>query len=146
MKNIIFVTHAEKGPSGGAKYIYKFSQIINEIENFSSEVLHIKKKKYSTVTQLESKISGVLKNNVSNEDIFDNLMPPGSVTGTPKSRAIQIIKEIEDHERGPYCGAIGIFEPSGDFCFSVGIRVAIIEKNKSRFYTGAGIVWDSKLS
>ncbi|MFL2630883.1 MAG: chorismate-binding protein [Thermodesulfobacteriota bacterium] len=103
-----------------------------------------KKKKYSTVTQLESKISGVLKNNVSNEDIFDNLMPPGSVTGTPKSRAIQIIKEIEDHERGPYCGAIGIFEPSGDFCFSVGIRVAIIEKNKSRFYTGAGIVWDSK--
>ena len=45
MKNIIFVTHAEKGPSGGAKYIYKFSQIINGINNFSSEVLHIKKKK-----------------------------------------------------------------------------------------------------
>ena len=45
MRNIIFLTHAEKKASGGAKYIYKFSQIINEIKNFSSEVIHIKKKK-----------------------------------------------------------------------------------------------------
>ena len=72
-------------------------------------------------------------------------MPPGSVTGTPKSRAKQIINEIEKHKRGPYCGAVGFFEPSGDFCFSVGIRVAIIEKTTSRFFTGAGIVWDSKV-
>ena len=47
MKNIIFFTHAEKKPSGGAKYIYNYSQIINEIKNFSSEVIHIKKKKSS---------------------------------------------------------------------------------------------------
>ncbi len=47
MKNVIFFTHAEKGPSGGAKYIYKYSQIIDEIKNFSSEVIHIKKKKTS---------------------------------------------------------------------------------------------------
>ena len=44
MKNVIFFTHAEKGPSGGAKYIYRYSQIINQIKNFSSEVIHIKKK------------------------------------------------------------------------------------------------------
>ena len=71
-------------------------------------------------------------------------MPPGSVTGTPKSRAKEIIHEIERHKRGPYCGALGFFGPSGDFCFSVGIRLVIIEKSDSRFYTGAGIVWDSK--
>ncbi len=47
MRNIIFFTHAEKKASGGGKYIYKFSQIINEIKNFSSEVVHIKKKKTS---------------------------------------------------------------------------------------------------
>ena len=47
MKNIIFLTHAEKKPSGGAKYIYNYSQIINELKNFSSEVIHIKKKKTS---------------------------------------------------------------------------------------------------
>lgn len=45
MKNIIFITHNEKNPSGGAKMIYKFSEIINDIKNFSSEVIHIKKKK-----------------------------------------------------------------------------------------------------
>ncbi len=47
MKNIIFFTHAEKKPSGGAKYIYDFSETINESKNFSSEVVHIKKKKTS---------------------------------------------------------------------------------------------------
>jgi hypothetical protein len=45
MKNVIFLTHAEKGPSGGAKYIYRFSEIINNIDSFSSEIIHIKKKK-----------------------------------------------------------------------------------------------------
>ena len=104
-----------------------------------------KKKSYSTLVQLESEITGVLKKNINNEKIFNSLMPPGSVTGTPKSRAKQIINEIEKHKRGPYCGAVGFFEPSGDFCFSVGIRVAIIEKTTSKFFTGAGIVWDSKV-
>ena len=45
MKNVIFFKHAEKKPSGSAKYIYNYSQKINEIKNFSSEVVHIKKKK-----------------------------------------------------------------------------------------------------
>ena len=47
MKNIIFFSHAEKKPSGGAKYIYDFSETINKTKNFSSEVVHIKKKKTS---------------------------------------------------------------------------------------------------
>ncbi len=46
MKNIIFLTHAENNPSGGAKVIYRHSEIINKIKNFSSEVIHIKKKNY----------------------------------------------------------------------------------------------------
>ena len=45
MKNIIFLTHAENNPSGGGKVIYRHSQIINKFKNFSSEVVHIKKKK-----------------------------------------------------------------------------------------------------
>ena len=52
MKNIVFLTHAEKNPSGGAKYIYRYSQIINQINNFSSEVLHIKKKKDIKIQKL----------------------------------------------------------------------------------------------
>ena len=103
-----------------------------------------KKKSYSTLVQLESEIQGILVKKISNKEIFKSLMPLGSVTGTPKSRAKEIIHEIERHKRGPYCGALGFFGPSGDFCFSVGIRLVIIEKSDSRFYTGAGIVWDSK--
>ena len=47
MKNIIFLSHAENNPSGGAKVIYRFSEIIDRTKNYSSEVLHIKKKKLS---------------------------------------------------------------------------------------------------
>ena len=47
LKNIIYLSHAEKGPSGGAKVIYHHSEIINKIKNFSSQVLHIEKKKIS---------------------------------------------------------------------------------------------------
>ena len=45
--NIVFISHAEKGPSGGAKIIYHHSEIINNLKNFSSEVLHLKKRKLS---------------------------------------------------------------------------------------------------
>ena len=102
-----------------------------------------KKKKYSTLTQLESTVTGKLNKQTSLKEIFTNTMPPGSVTGTPKSRAIQIISKIESHRRGPYCGAVGYIKPNQDFCFSVGIRLSKINEKKKLFFTGAGIVWDS---
>ena len=61
MKNIIFLTHAEKNPSGGAKYIYRYSEIINQIKNFSSEVLHIKKKRTSKYKNSINKILNLKK-------------------------------------------------------------------------------------
>ena len=61
MKNIVFLTHAEKNPSGGAKYIYRYSQIINQINNFSSEVLHIKKKRTSKYKNSINKILNLKK-------------------------------------------------------------------------------------
>ena len=45
LKNIIYISHAEKYPSGGAKIIYRHSEKINTLKNFSSEVLHLKKNK-----------------------------------------------------------------------------------------------------
>ena len=101
------------------------------------------KKKYTTLTQLESTISGKLKNKIKLKEIFNRTMPPGSVTGTPKVKSIEIISKMENHTRGPYCGAVGYISPNNDFCFSVGIRLSKISKNKKTFYTGSGIVWDS---
>lgn len=103
-----------------------------------------KEKSYSTLTQLESTVEGKLKKNISLQSIFGKLMPPGSVTGTPKSEAIKIIGEMEKHYRGPYCGAIGIIEPNDDFCFSVGIRISVLTSKYKKYFSGAGIVWDSK--
>ena len=43
IKNIVYITHAEKGPSGGAKIIYHHSEIINQLKDYSSDVVHLKK-------------------------------------------------------------------------------------------------------
>ena len=42
-------------------------------------------------------------------------MPPGSVTGTPKKKAEEIISQVEKHQRGPYCGAVGYIDPKDNF-------------------------------
>lgn len=63
-RNIIYVTHAEKGPSGGAKIIYRHSEIINDIKNFSSEVLHLRKRRFS---KLKISINKRLKLNINDE-------------------------------------------------------------------------------
>lgn len=62
MKNIIFLTHAENNPSGGAKVIYRFSEIIEKTKNYSSEVLHIKKKKLSKLKNSLNKKLNIRKN------------------------------------------------------------------------------------
>ena len=71
--------------------------------------------------------------------------PPASVTGAPKVRALQAIAELEQQNRGPYCGALGYWlpgdEPKG--AFSVLIRTALIANNRLGLRVGAGIVWDS---
>ena len=62
MKKIIFLTHAEKKPSGGAKVIYRFSEIIDKIQDYSSEVVHIKKKKLSKFKNSINKKFNIKKN------------------------------------------------------------------------------------
>ena len=49
IKNIVYVSHAEKGASGGAKIIYNHSQIINDLNNFSSEVVHLKRNRLAKI-------------------------------------------------------------------------------------------------
>lgn len=64
MKNIVFISHAEKGASGGAKIIYHYSEIINNLEKFTSEVVHIKKKK---IAKFKNSIQKRLKLNISKD-------------------------------------------------------------------------------
>ena len=90
---------------------------------------------------LVSDVTGELKDNLTWNEIITPLLPPGSVSGAPKSSAVKIIAQFEK-DRGPYCGAIGWIE--GDSCeLAVAIRTFWKDATTLKFGTGAGITWAS---
>jgi para-aminobenzoate synthetase/4-amino-4-deoxychorismate lyase len=99
--------------------------------------------KYNTLFQMTSTVRGALKKNISYFDIFRNMFPGGSVTGAPKIRTMQIIKELEKEKRNVYCGALGIIFPGKSSVFNMPIRTLSIVKNKGEMGVGSGIVIDS---
>ncbi len=99
--------------------------------------------KYKTLYQMSSTIKSHVKKNISLKEIIYNTFPPGSVTGAPKIRSMQIIDELEKYKRHVYCGATFVIKPNLDFIMSVAIRQSIFQKNKCFIYVGAGIVADS---
>jgi para-aminobenzoate synthetase/4-amino-4-deoxychorismate lyase len=99
--------------------------------------------KYPTVWQMTSTISA--RTDAGVPELLAALFPCGSVTGAPKVRTMEIIRRLEPHPRGVYCGAIGWWGPGRCAQFSVGIRTAVIRRSRAtaRYHVGAGIVWDS---
>ncbi len=88
--------------------------------------------RFPTVHQMTSLVRGELRAGATLFDIFEALFPPGSVTGAPKIRAMEIIAELEPEPRGIYCGTIGLFFPGGDFECNVAIRTVEIQRRKSK--------------
>lgn len=99
--------------------------------------------RYETLWQMTSTVEAEIRPDVTFPEIIQSLFPCGSVTGAPKRRAMQIIRTLEDHPRGVYCGALGMIKPGGDFVFSVPIRTLEIESGKGYLGIGSGVVWDS---
>ncbi len=101
-----------------------------------------RQEKHPGITHLVSDIEGELKEGVDWEEILKALLPPGSVSGAPKSSAISIIENREG-ARGPYCGALGWIH--GDRAeLAVAIRTFWTTGDKYlRYGTGAGITWGS---
>ena len=98
---------------------------------------------YPTLHQMTSQVTGQLRETVKWEDIFRGLFPCGSVTGAPKIRAMEIIRELESQSRGAYCGTVGYIAPNGNASFSVAIRTIQMKNNQLRYDVGSGIVIDS---
>jgi para-aminobenzoate synthetase component 1 len=71
------------------------------------------------------------------------LFPCGSVTGAPKIRAMEVIREVEPSPRGVYCGAVGWMAPDGTADFSVAIRTLSIRDERVVMNVGGGVVIDS---
>ena len=95
------------------------------------------------LSHLVSHVEGRLREGILWRDISSALLPPGSVSGAPKSSAISTIKDLESLDRGPYCGALGWVEGSNAL-LSLAIRIFWHANDGIlRFGTGAGITWGS---
>ena len=105
-------------------------------ENFKLE-------EYATVFHLVSTVEGELKDNVSAVRCIKECFPGGSITGTPKIRAMEIIEELEGIKRNIYTGSIGYFDFRGNCDFNIVIRTIIKKDNKAFFGVGGGITYDS---
>ena len=99
--------------------------------------------KYPTVWQMTSTVAGKTTANITN--IISALFPAASITGAPKARTMDIIRELESTPRKIYTGVIGYFSHDRKAQFNIAIRTALFNKhNKTTEYgVGGGIVWDS---
>jgi len=77
---------------------------------------------YPTVHQMVSTVEARVQPGRDAVDLLRALFPCGSITGAPKIRAMELIAQVERDPRGPYCGAIGRIDPTGDAAFNVAIR------------------------
>jgi para-aminobenzoate synthetase/4-amino-4-deoxychorismate lyase len=98
---------------------------------------------YNTLFQMTSTVTGETDADVRLYDLFRALFPSGSVTGAPKIRAMEIIREIEGEKRRIYTGAIGYIAPNKDMFFNIPIRTLLLDKGRGEMGIGGGIVWDS---
>ncbi|MFN2641253.1 MAG: anthranilate synthase component I [Actinomycetota bacterium] len=99
--------------------------------------------RYSHVMHIVSEVRGRLAEGRNAFDAFKAAFPAGTVSGAPKIRAMQIIEELEPVRRGPYAGAIGYFDFSGNIDTCITLRTALIAGGKAYVQAGAGIVADS---
>lgn len=97
---------------------------------------------FNTVYQMVSGVRGTVREKVGASDIIRATFPPGSVTGAPKKRVMEIIYELEPHQRGVYCGAIGCFL-GNDMVLNVAIRTLELFGGNGVLGIGGGIVADS---
>jgi len=99
--------------------------------------------RYSHVMHLVSHIEAQLADGKDAFDVIRAAFPAGTLTGAPKVRAMEIIEELEPHQRGPYGGAVGYFSFTGNMDFGITIRTMLLKDNRIFIQAGAGIVADS---
>jgi len=106
-----------------------------------SDVMTIER--YSHVMHITSNVCGRLAAGKTAFDALSACLPAGTVSGAPKVRAMEIIDEVEPHRRGPYAGAVGYFDFSGNMDTCIALRTIVIQGNMAYVQAGAGIVADS---
>jgi len=104
---------------------------------------HMAVERYSHVMHIVSEVEGSLKPGLKPWDVVRATFPAGTLTGAPKVRAMQIIRELERRPRGAYGGAIGYVTRSTDLDLAICIRTVVMSEGQFEVTAGAGIVADS---
>lgn len=99
--------------------------------------------KYSHVMHLVSHLVGELRDNYTMYDGIKACLPAGTVSGSPKTKAMEIIAQLENQRRGVYAGAVGYLGFNGNMDLCITIRTLIFQRGKAYVQAGAGIVADS---
>jgi len=99
--------------------------------------------RYSHVMHIVSNVVGKLKNGMDAIDVLGATFPAGTVSGAPKVRAMEIIRDLEPVKRGVYSGAVGYLGWNGNMDTAIAIRTAVIKDCRLYIQAGAGIVADS---
>lgn len=99
--------------------------------------------RYSHVMHIVSQVTGRIQPEKNAYDLMRATFPAGTLSGAPKVRALQIIAELEQSQRGIYGGALGYFAYGGNHDSCIGIRTAVIKNQRIFIQSGAGLVADS---
>ena len=99
--------------------------------------------RFEQVFHLVSSVEGTLRPEVSHVEAVAACFPGGSISGAPKKRALEIIRELEPSPRGIYTGAVGFLGFNGESRFNIAIRTVVVRGGEACFHVGAGIVADS---
>ncbi|MEX2288423.1 MAG: anthranilate synthase component I [Planctomycetaceae bacterium] len=99
--------------------------------------------RYSHVMHITSNVTGRLAEGKSALEALRASLPAGTVSGAPKVRAMQIIDELEPHRRGPYAGAVGYIDFTGNMDTCIALRTLVMQGQTAYIQAGAGIVADS---
>jgi anthranilate synthase component 1 len=106
-----------------------------------SDVMEVER--YSHVMHICSNVTGRLQEGKSAFDALRACLPAGTLSGAPKVRAMEIIDELEPHRRGPYGGAVGYIDFSGNMDTCIALRTMVLKGQTAYLQAGAGIVADS---
>jgi anthranilate synthase component 1 len=99
--------------------------------------------RYSHVMHISSTVTGKLEPGKTSFDALRSCLPAGTLSGAPKVRAMQIIDELEPHRRGPYGGAVGYVDFTGNMDTCIALRTMVVQGQTAYVQAGAGLVADS---
>jgi len=147
-KDLAFEEDLKNDPKEIAEHIMLVDLGRNDLSRVcKSGTVHLERnqsiERFSHVMHIVSDVVGEISPGQTSVDALMQCFPAGTVSGAPKIRAMEIIDELEPTKRGPYAGAVGYFDFSGNMDTCIAIRTMVVTGDSVYIQAGAGIVADS---